>query len=707
MRIRHHTPRGATFVWLAAALVLGAWAVVGSGSGRAAAHQDPVAWWSFDEPAGATALDRAGGLTDTIKGHPYRRAGISGLGLKFDDYTTQVVRESARAPRVSSALTAEAWIALAAYPWNWAPIVSQEREPQEGYAFSVGPRGELGLSVAVGGKWQTCVSTARLPLKKWVYAAATFDASQGLAVYIDGTKVGSLATSGPMTPASAENLLMGMNREKRMPRNVVGKGAGTIPAWYSLDAILDEVKIYDRALDPGELRKAATASTPGAPDIPPRILPAGPAGPGRFGAYYTQLKFYEEWDALWPVGPHPDIVVQFDGSPVRVVFWRGTRYSPAWVTENNQWITDQSVEGWNDEAGCFEHMQDPQCRYSHVRVIENTPARVVVHWRYAPVSSRNTLWKVDPITGWGLWVDEYFTFYPDGTGLRRVTWRKPFLDRSLSEIQETLPLAQVGQGPDDIFEHDLLKLANMKGETHTYSWPGPEVKSPVSPAGANIQVVNLRSKADPFLIFEPGNEMVVFFNPRTKSDGDTFVGYDHFPVSQFPSDGVRCVARDRVSHLGVNYSDPVWHESPDGTVWAVWMTGTTEGPPEALVPLARSWIQPPELKIEGGAYAGEGYDRAQRAYVLHRADGGTATPTFKGRILASASSPLVKACLILKNWGDGPARVAVGDEAPAEGRARVGYLRSLEGTDLVVWLNVESTTAVPVVISPAADGGRP
>jgi len=54
-----------------------------------------------------------------------------------------------------------------------------------------------------------------------------------------------------------------------------------------------------------------------------------------------------------------------------------------------------------------------------------------------------------------------------------------------SEIQETLPLAQVGQGPDDIFEHDLLKLANMKGETHTYSWPGPEVKGPVSPEGAN------------------------------------------------------------------------------------------------------------------------------------------------------------------------------------------------------------------------------
>ncbi|MBP7569499.1 MAG: hypothetical protein KBA95_05525 [Acidobacteria bacterium] len=30
---------------------------------------------------------------------------------------------------------------------------------------------------------------------------------------------------------------------------------------------------------------SAGAYTPGAPEIPPRILPSGPAGPGKFGAY--------------------------------------------------------------------------------------------------------------------------------------------------------------------------------------------------------------------------------------------------------------------------------------------------------------------------------------------------------------------------------------------------------------------------------------
>ena len=669
--------------------------------GAGASHRDPVAWWTFDEGGGNTALDRATGVTDTIKGNSWRRAGVSGTGLKFDDFTTQVVRAAGKAPRLSSAFTVQAWMALAAYPWNWAPIVSQERQPREGYFFGIGPLGEVGLSLAVRGKWQSCVSTVRLPLRKWVHVAATYDPSEGAVVYLDGVKAGSLAVTGRMTPASSAELLMGMNPEKQMPQYVVGKGAGTLPSWFSLDAILDEVKIDDRALVPADIASAARAFRPGPPDIPPRVLPSGPLGPGRFGAYYVRLHYYDEWDALWPVGPYPDIVVQFDGSPIRVVFWRGTRYSPAWVMENGLWITDQSVEAWNEQAGCFEHMQDPQCRYSHVRIVENSPARVVVHWRYAPLSSRDTLWKVDEKTGWGLWVDEYHTFYPDGTGLRRVTWRKRFLDREISEIQETLPLAQVGQGPDDVLERDALKAANMDGETHTYSWPGdPKAESPVRPAHANIQVVNLRSKADPFIVFEPGNEMTVFM-AKMRSDGERFAGCNHFPVSQIPSDGMRCVARDRVSHLGVNYNDPVWHDSPDGTVWAVWMTGTTDGPPEALLPLARSWLQPPELRLEGRAFVNEGYDRAQREYVVRMAD--SSKPSIlAGTFLASDRSPLVNACLVVKGWGDAPAAVRIGGRAvAARDGVRVGYVRSLESTDLIVWLTVRADKPVPVTISSA------
>ena len=44
----------------------------------------------------------------------------------------------------------------------------------------------------------------------------------------------------------------------------------------------------------------------------PLTLPSDPSGPGRFGAYYTRLKYSLTWDRPWRVGPLADVVVRFD-----------------------------------------------------------------------------------------------------------------------------------------------------------------------------------------------------------------------------------------------------------------------------------------------------------------------------------------------------------------------------------------------------------
>ena len=164
------------------------------------------------------------------------------------------------------------------------------------------------------------------------------------------------------------------------------------------------------------------------PDIQPRRLPSIEKNPGHFGAFYTKLKYYPGWDNLWPVDQDPDIVVCFDHNPSKLIFWRGARYGPAWVSENENWMADQSLETWgngaNDIEGCFEHMQDRHCRFSHVRIIENNEARAVVHWRYALVSSHDHTWMPDPKTGWECWVDEYYYVYPDGSAIRKVSWNQ-------------------------------------------------------------------------------------------------------------------------------------------------------------------------------------------------------------------------------------------------------------------------------------------
>ena len=85
---------------------------------------------------------------------------------------------------------------------------------------------------------------------------------------------------------------------------------------------------------------------------------------------------------MWRSGDYPDVAVKFDELPVSIIYWRGTNYGPSYLTENNKWMSDQSSET-GTEYGCAEHMADKQNRYSHVRIIENTPARILVHWRYA------------------------------------------------------------------------------------------------------------------------------------------------------------------------------------------------------------------------------------------------------------------------------------------------------------------------------------
>ena len=69
---------------------------------------------------------------------------------------------------------------------------------------------------------------------------------------------------------------------------------------------------------------------------------------------------------------------------MQLVFWRGTSYVPCWVSENGIWYLNEWLETWgSDVASCAEPLMDRICQYSHVRIIENTSARVVIHWRYA------------------------------------------------------------------------------------------------------------------------------------------------------------------------------------------------------------------------------------------------------------------------------------------------------------------------------------
>jgi hypothetical protein len=662
------------------------------------AQQPPVAWWSFDDPdAARRTTDRAAGVSDAIEGNFTRVAGVRGRAVRLDGFTSVVRRLSAAAPHLTGAFAVEAWVALATYPWNWAPIVDHERNGHEGFYFGIGPQGNVGLQLEVDDRWQTCGSERTLPLRTWTHVAAVFSPEAGVTMYVDGAPAGRCDITGAFKSIDGLDLLIGMNHEKRVPSNPVRPQA-TLATWYTLDGIVDEIKIFAFARTAESIRADAGRAAPPAPDIPPRVMPSGPSGPGRFGAYYTKLSYYPEWDALFRTSEHSDIVVQFDGSPIRVVFWRGTRYSPVWVMEDGTWMADQSAEHFTNHEGCFEHMLDPQNRYSHVRIIENTPARIVVHWRYAPVSVRQEFSQVDDRTGWADWVDEYYTFHPDGIGVRKVVmWTS---GRPLGP-SEFIILAQPGQRPEDIVHLDALTLVNLKGETQVYSWAQdtPDFTKNMRPEAPVIQVVNLKSKHKPFEIFEPGARMRVFRH-ETRRDVSAFPWWNHWPEAQVPSDGRYAIAPDRPSHFSLSWGGPPIHRVAENKYFATWLYGATLKAPADLAPLARSWAQAPTLRLSGAGFSGGDYDRTQRAYVLRRTDGGEGPVAFD--IAASAESPLVNASIVIEGWGERDATVTTrGRSLNRKDGLRTALVRHLTRTDLVVWLPLAATEPVPVTIAPA------
>ena len=528
----------------------------------ARAQDRPVAWWSFEESgAERRASDKAAGISDAIEGNFTRVEGARGRAVRLDGFTSVVRRLSAAAPKLTGAFTVEGWVALATYPWNWAPLVDHEKNAHEGFYFGIAPDGYAGLQLSVDEKWETCRTERALPLRRWTHVAAVFNPQSGVTLYLDGALAGRCAITGSFASVDGLDLLIGMNHEKRVPSHPVRPQA-TLATWYTLDGIVDEIKLYASARDGASIRADVSAAAPPArPEIPRRVMPSGPAGPGRFGAFYTQLSYYPEWDALFRTSEHSDLVVQFDGSPIRVVFWRGTRYSPVWVMEDGTWMADQSAEHFTNHEGCFEHMLDPQNRYSHVRLIENTPARIVVHWRYAPVSVRQEFSQVDERTGWADWVTRYFTFFPDGLGVRKVVmWTS---GRPLGP-SELIILAQPGQRPEDIVHLDALTLVNLKGETHVYSWAAdtPDFTNNMRPDSPLIQVVNLKSKHKPFEIFEPGARMRVFRHEQRK-DVSAFPWWNHWPEAQVPSDGRYTIAPDRPSHFSLSWGGPPIHKIGD------------------------------------------------------------------------------------------------------------------------------------------------
>ena len=287
-------------------------------------------------------------------------------------------------------------------------------------------------------------------------------------------------------------------------------------------------------------------------------------------------------------------MVRFDTLPGSVVFWQGTNFGSGWVTENNKWMADQSWE-IGGPHGCAEHMADKRGRFDHVRLIENTDARVVVHWRYASID----VGYVFPRTG--VWADEYYTIYPDGVGVR-------YVEGIDGGWQDTQFLSQPGTTCLDNIELTALTVANLSGESADLTWRPPN-RVPANPLeDACIKRINFKSQWKVFAIYQEGAQD----RPMGRAGAIEAHARPLRRAVEPLAGGAQSLRRPLRRLDRPRHARRPRRGGPDRQLI---LYGFTDQPAASLVTLAKSWNRPPAIDETAGCES-KGYDPSQRAYVL-------------------------------------------------------------------------------------------
>lgn len=679
----------------------------------------PAAWLRFDEGLQATSREETSescrATACMVAGNKALwKRGVSGTALAFDGYFSKVTLPRDKAPVLTGSFTVQAWVALGAYPWNDAGIVhcsagepigpedykhgyldpyTYRPWPMRGFMLGIDPYGrpifKLNGEQVGGGEipaGQTVDKSTVLPTYRWAHLAATCGGGK-MDLFVDGKLIGSRPAPDQFA-LPERDILIGLNSDAQRVSDPVSHSEraanNNLPLVYGIEGLIDEVMIHDRALTAAEVSASFEAFRPSpaeydTPDLERRVLPGmGDGKPAeKFGATCRTLKFHDLWDNLWRPGPYRDIVVRFDTVPGRVVFWHGINSGSGWVTENNKWMADQSWE-IGGPHGCAEHMADKRGRFNHVRLIENNDARVVIHWRYASIDVGYVFGQT------GVWVDEYYTIYPDGVGVRCV-------DGIDGGWHDTQFLSEPGTTCLDNIELAALTVADTNGRSADLTWRLPN-HVPANPIkDACIKRINFKSEWKVFAIYQEGAGINQWGEQeQSKHTPDPFAGpWNHWPVGLNPSDGRYAVSTDRVTHAALGGADQT-----GSTI----LHGFTDQPAASLASLAKSWNRPPDIE-EPRNVESKGYDRTQRAYVL------TATARPLSLTLGgSKDSPIHHPCLVISNW-DSPAaaRVRIDGKEVVTGKAfRQGVVRTpTGGTTLILYFDLQSESPARIEIQEA------
>jgi hypothetical protein len=224
----------------------------------AASSTAPSAFYDFSEAAGTTAADRSGNGNDAVLVSGATWApGRVGSGLRLDGVDGGVQLPLTQSLAFSNAFTLEAFIAPAAFDHErsfwWTPAAM----------LTLRGDGTLVPVAILSGGQVGFVSDWALPADGWSHVAVTYNGSM-LRLYINGMEAGSRPATGTLVPASPPE-------------------AGLLGGASAFAGMLDEVRLYRRALSAAEI--AADMTVPAPPVATPFAVTA--VTPADLATYLT------------------------------------------------------------------------------------------------------------------------------------------------------------------------------------------------------------------------------------------------------------------------------------------------------------------------------------------------------------------------------------------------------------------------------------
>lgn len=206
-----------------------------------------VAYYTFDEGQGAVVRDHSGnGLDATVHGARFLR-NASGYCLEFDGQTSYVDCGAPPALDLREAVTVEAWVMPSGRPKGEPGVLGKQFSS---FLLTYYHDGQMYWYIGQGGN----NSNAPVPDGSWHLVTGTFD-GENINLYLDGRLFRSVVSRFKTIPSGGKFLI-----------GCVSGAEGSDDPNYRRTAhfsgLIDEVRVYNRALSAEEIAAHATTVAP-------------------------------------------------------------------------------------------------------------------------------------------------------------------------------------------------------------------------------------------------------------------------------------------------------------------------------------------------------------------------------------------------------------------------------------------------------------